>query len=65
MSQKFLCAACGETFESDKPDEEALAESKLLWGDLPPNDLVVICDDCFQRGVVSAHAEHMSGTKPN
>lgn len=50
MTDTFTCAACGETYPKERPDEEALAESKLIWGDQTPDDLAVICDDCFQRG---------------
>lgn len=50
MSDKtYKCAVCQETFESAWTDEDAWKESKELWGDLPPESLVVICDDCFQK----------------
>lgn len=62
---KYTCASCGETHESDRSDEEAMEESKLLWGDLPQSGLVVICDDCFKRGVGSALAEKHADEKPH
>lgn len=46
----YQCAACGGFFEKGTSDEEAKAESRKLWGDLPPEALVIICDDCFQKG---------------
>lgn len=61
----YTCAACGRTFESDRSDAEALAESRLIWGDIPPEEQIVICDDCFERGFATAHAEHEKGRKPS
>lgn len=59
MSQSvhYKCAACGGEFDSERSDEDALAESKRLWGDLPASALTVICDDCFQRGLPKARME--------
>jgi hypothetical protein len=45
----FTCALCGETFARGWSEEEAAEESRLLFGDLPPDDLAVVCDDCFAR----------------
>lgn len=47
MSNSYQCGKCGGTFEKDWTDEEARQETKRLWGDLPEEDLVVVCDDCF------------------
>jgi hypothetical protein len=44
----FKCDHCGETFDKAWSDEEALAESKELWGELPPEAQSVICDECFK-----------------
>lgn len=62
-SEQFTCAACGETFNKGRSDEEALAESRLIWGATPPPEMCVICDDCFQKGFAEAHAEHTKGQK--
>jgi hypothetical protein len=47
--EQFVCGACGKTFEKGRSDEEAEAEMRELWGDLPPEDQVVICSDCFEK----------------
>ena len=47
--EQYTCAACGRTFESGWSHEEAMAESKALFGKFQPDELAVICDDCFQR----------------
>ena len=58
----YTCAACGETSESEISDEEALAEAKLLWGDIPPEQRAVICDDCFNSGFANAKAAFQGRT---
>ncbi len=50
MSFIYKCARCGETFESDRDDEEARAEFKSKYGIDPPTVLTeVVCDDCHVR----------------
>lgn len=46
---EYKCAMCGGVFEKGWTDEEAMKESKEIWGEIPEEDLVVICDDCFNR----------------
>ena len=49
MSEKtYTCAICGETYEYEWSDEEALAEFKAKYGDVPEEERDVICDDCYQ-----------------
>lgn len=45
---EFTCESCHRTFERGRPDDEATTESKTLWGDLPKEELAVVCDDCFR-----------------
>lgn len=45
----YTCAACGETFVSGWSEEEALAELKANFGNIPKEDCSVVCDDCFKR----------------
>lgn len=45
----FACAQCKGTFRMEWTDDEAKAESRGLFGNVPSKDLVIICDDCFQR----------------
>jgi hypothetical protein len=48
VSDTYTCAICGVVFESSRSNDEAMQESKALWGDYEPDDLAVICDDCFR-----------------
>lgn len=47
MIDTFTCAECKETFEKDRTDEEAMTESHQEFGYNPPENLVVICHDCY------------------
>ena len=47
MTDTFTCAKCKQTFEKTRTDEESLYESQREFGYHPPEDLVVICDDCY------------------
>lgn len=49
MSNQFTCADCGETFDKGRSDEEALKESKEIWGEIPQEDMEIICEDCYQK----------------
>lgn len=42
------CARCGDTFPSAWTEEEALAEMRSNFGDVPEDQRVVVCDDCYQ-----------------
>jgi hypothetical protein len=44
----YRCANCNGIFEKTTSDEEALAEARELFGDLPQSQLSVVCDDCFK-----------------
>lgn len=61
----YTCAACGGVFEKGRSDDDAMLESKTLWGDLAPADLCVICDDCFERGKAAALTDYHAGMKSN
>lgn len=45
----FKCVMCHKTFTSIISDEEALKESKEMWGANKRKDLVAVCDSCFQK----------------
>ena len=40
---------CGGVFEKAWTDEEALAESKSNFGEIPQEERAVVCDDCFNK----------------
>lgn len=44
----FICALCKQTCESSRSDEEALEESKVIFGDIPKEEQEVICEDCYK-----------------
>jgi hypothetical protein len=45
----YTCEACNQVFEKGRSDDEAMAESKQMWGDIPPEDQAVICESCFRE----------------
>lgn len=44
---KFTCAICRNTYDKSWTDDEAETEMKEIWGVIPKEDRVIICDDCF------------------
>lgn len=45
----FVCAGCREVCQSDSSDEEALADMRKQFGEVPPAQREVLCDDCYQE----------------
>lgn len=50
--KQYTCARCGKTFWSERTDEETLKEFRENFGDIPLEETVVICDDCYQAVTV-------------
>ena len=48
----YTCAICGITYETERTDEEAMAEMKENFGDVPIEETMVICDDCYQATTI-------------
>lgn len=46
---EYRCDHCGGVYEKIWSDEEAMAESKENFGDIPADDLAIICDDCYNK----------------
>jgi hypothetical protein len=44
----LCCDACGKWFHPARSEEEARAESRVAWGELPEEDLAVVCDSCYR-----------------
>jgi hypothetical protein len=44
---EFQCSKCHGVFEKGWADEKAKAEAEQLWE--PNQNMVLICDDCFQK----------------
>lgn len=47
-AKTYACAMCKETFEEGRNEEEAIAEMKENFGDIPEGKRAIICDDCYQ-----------------
>jgi len=47
--KEYKCKACGKVFTTTWSDEESKEEMKELWGDLPQEEQVIVCDDCFKE----------------
>lgn len=64
--REFTCEACGGTFTSELTDEQAMAESRKIFGEhIEKDKCAIICDDCYkkmtsERSPVSAEAIEVS-----
>lgn len=56
-NNEYQCAACKGIFTKAWSDEEADAESKAIWGEIPPENQAVICDDCYQKMHPAEHLD--------
>ena len=62
---RYTCAACGGTFDKICADDDVMAESLTLWGEMEASDMCVVCDDCFERGKAEALIAHHADMKRN
>jgi len=46
---EYKCASCGEIFEKDWSDEEALEERNEVFGNVPDSECDLVCDDCYRK----------------
>ena len=49
QKNEYECANCHNIYEKGWSDEEALKETKEIWGEIPESEQAVICDDCFNK----------------
>lgn len=49
MAETYTCEMCGKTYEKGRTDEEAIAEMKEHFGEVPKEEQATICDDCFNK----------------
>ena len=48
--EEFKCEECGGIFEKGWTDNEArLEQIENEFGNIPNNQLAVICDDCYKK----------------
>ena len=45
----YQCELCKGVFEKGRTDEEALEESRDIWGEISQKDRVLICEDCHNK----------------
>jgi rubredoxin len=48
---EFRCSACGQVYVKAWSDEKARAEAEMYWPDVALEEMAVICDDCWLRGM--------------
>lgn len=50
-NREFKCAQCGGEFESDPEfsEEDAMREYEELFPKSSPEEIVSVCDDCWQE----------------
>lgn len=56
----YRCVACGGTFDFEWTDAEAREEFDLLFPDENPNDVDVICHDCWLKLPIAQQAKESS-----
>lgn len=59
MTKEFMCAQCGKVFPKAWSDEESMAESKELFGEIAIEELAIVCDNCFKKmeqDILCSHA---------
>lgn len=49
MTDEYTCDNCGRTFEKTWSDDDALAEATELFGEIPPEERAIVCDDCWRE----------------
>jgi hypothetical protein len=55
---RFTCARCKGTFESEWSDEEAVEEAEALFGTFDKQDAAKVCDDCYAEFVAWYRKEY-------
>lgn len=58
---EFRCAQCGGIDEKG-PEGVAMAEKEKYWGDVPLEECVVVCDDCWNAMHPDTHSEKYQAT---
>ena len=56
LGTEYTCQACGGTFERELADEVVLAETRAIFGEVPPEERAIMCHDCWLKSIaVLAH----------
>lgn len=48
-TREYRCELCGDLFTSEWSEEEAKAEMRALFGDVPLEERAEVCDTCFKK----------------
>lgn len=51
----FKCSCCKKVYTRGTTEEDAQAEAKDNFGAFIPDDLAVVCDDCYYPIMTSCH----------
>lgn len=47
--ETFVCCKCGGSFPfSEEDDAAAMEESRSFFGDVPQEELAIVCDGCWE-----------------
>ena len=52
MEESYVCPACRRTFDKIETDDEVMEEARVMWGNVDPEQLVTVCDECFKAVMV-------------
>jgi DNA-directed RNA polymerase subunit RPC12/RpoP len=53
----YKCRGCGGIFEADWSDEEARAETEVVFPGLPPAERAIVCDVCYKLIMADEHIQ--------
>ena len=45
---QYICAQCHKVFDKARSDDDALADARAMFGEIPPQEQATICDDCHR-----------------
>ena len=48
-TNEYRCDMCGKTYGKEISDKEAVSEKEELFGDMPMDDMAIVCDDCWNK----------------
>ena len=60
MADMYTCEMCKGTYEKEWSDEEAQAEAERLFPGMDHSDMVLLCDDCYQKVQAAAAKQRSS-----
>ena len=61
---EYQCCVCDGVFEKGWTDDEAMEESEEVWGAMPPDELEVVCDDCYNKMMGGETVTDLTGAEP-